>query len=62
LHLLRLAYNDCWAHESLRVRAIGTGRRWLERTPAMAAGLAERLCWLLNASVQLYQFLVAQMR
>jgi len=42
LHLLRLAYNDCWAHESLRLRAIGTGSRWLERTPAMAAGLAER--------------------
>jgi len=42
LHLLRLAYNWCWAHESLRLRAIGTGRRWLERTPAMAAGLADR--------------------
>ncbi len=42
LHLLRLAYNYCWAHESLRLRAIGTGSRWLERTPAMAAGLAER--------------------
>ena len=42
LHLLRLAYNWCWAHESLRLRAIGTGRRWVERTPAMAAGLATR--------------------
>ncbi len=42
LHLLRLSYNDCWAHESLRLRAIGTGQRWLERTPAMAAGLADR--------------------
>jgi IS1 family transposase len=42
LHLLRLAYNYCWAHESLRLRAIGTGRRWVERTPAMAAGLADR--------------------
>ena len=42
LHLLQLAYNDCWAHESLRLRASGTGRRWLERTPAMAAGLADR--------------------
>jgi transposase-like protein/IS1 family transposase len=40
--LLGLAYNYCWTHESLRVRAIGTGRRWLERTPAMAAGLADR--------------------
>lgn len=42
LHLLRLAYNFCWAHESLRLRAIGTGRHWIERTPAMAAGLADR--------------------
>ena len=41
LHLLRLAYNYCWAHESLRLRAIGTGHRYLERTPAMAAGLAD---------------------
>ncbi len=42
LHLLRLAYNVCWAHESLRLRAIGTHHRWVERTPAMAAGLAAR--------------------
>ena len=42
LPLLRLAYNWCWAHESLRLRAIGTGHRYLERTPAMAAGLADR--------------------
>ena len=42
LHLLRLAYNWCWAHESLRLRAIGTGHRWVARTPAMAAGLAAR--------------------
>jgi len=42
LHLLRLAYNYCWTHESLRLRAIGTGYRWVERTPALAAGLAAR--------------------
>jgi transposase-like protein len=42
LRVLRLAYNFCWAHESLRLHAIGTGHRWAERTPAMAAGLAER--------------------
>jgi len=42
LHLLRLAYNWCWTHESLRLRAIGTDHRWIERTPAMAAGLAPR--------------------
>jgi transposase-like protein len=42
LSLLRLAYNYCWAHESLRLRAVGTRHRWVERTPAMAAGLADR--------------------
>ncbi len=42
LHLLRLTYNWCWTHESLRLRAIGTDHRWIERTPAMAAGLAAR--------------------
>jgi len=42
LHLLQLAYNYCWAHESLHVRAIESGHRWAERTPAMAAGLAAR--------------------
>ena len=42
LPLLRLAYNWCWAHESRRLRAIGTGHRYLERTPARAAGLADR--------------------
>ncbi len=35
--LVGCAYNFCWAHESLRLRAIG-GRKWQERTPAMAAG------------------------
>ncbi len=39
LHLLRLAYNWCWTHESLRLRAIRAGHRWIERTPTMAAGL-----------------------
>ncbi len=41
LHLLRLAYNWCWVHASLRLHAIGTGHRWVERTPAMVAGLAD---------------------
>ncbi len=46
LSLLRLAYNWCWAHASLRLHAIGTPHRWVERTPAMAAGLAARPCGL----------------
>jgi len=40
--LVGCAYNVCWTHESLRLRAIG-GRKWLERTPAMAAGLTDHV-------------------
>lgn len=39
--LVGTAYNFCWAHESLRLRAIGGGHKWQERTPAMAAGLTD---------------------
>jgi len=46
LWLVGCAYNVCWTHESLRLRAIG-GRRWLERTPAMAAGLTDHV-WTLE--------------
>ncbi len=46
--LLGTAYNLCWAHESLRVAAApGSGRKWRERTPAMAAGLTDRI-WTLD--------------
>jgi len=38
--LVGTAYNFCWPHVSLRVRAIGA-RTWQERTPAMAAGLTD---------------------
>jgi len=44
--LVGCAYNFCWAHESLRLRAIG-GRKWQERTPAMAAGLADH-AWTMD--------------
>ena len=38
--LVGCAYNFCWEHDSLRVEApTGAGRKWLGRTPAMAAGL-----------------------
>lgn len=40
MYLVGCAYNFCWFHESLRLPApAGSGRKWLERTPAMAAGL-----------------------
>jgi IS1 family transposase len=39
------SYNFCWPVRTLRVK--GEGGRWLPRTPAMAAGLTDRL-WALN--------------
>lgn len=43
--LVGTAYNFCWEHESLRVAAgAGAGRKWRQRTPAMAAGLTDH-CW-----------------
>jgi len=44
--LVGCAYNFCWTHESLRLRAI-RGRKWQERTPAMAAGLADH-AWTMD--------------
>jgi len=49
--LVGCAYHVCWAHQSLRLRAI-SGQTWRERTPALVAGLtdhrwtlAEVLCY-----------------
>jgi hypothetical protein len=39
MYLVGTVYNFCWVHDSLRLPATGTGRKWRERTPAMAAGL-----------------------
>jgi transposase-like protein len=42
MHLVGCAYNFCWTHDSLRQFApAGTGRKWQERTPAMAGGLTD---------------------
>jgi transposase-like protein len=42
LWLVGCAYNFCWCHDSLRLDGpAGSGRRWQERTPAMAAGLTD---------------------
>ena len=46
LWLVGCAYNFCWTHESLRRRASGR-RTWQERTPAMAAGLADQ-AWTMD--------------
>jgi transposase-like protein len=41
MFLVGTAYNFVWCHESLRLRNAGPGRKWQERTPAMAAGLTD---------------------
>jgi transposase-like protein len=42
MYLVGCTYNFCWAHASLRqVAPAGNGRKWQERTPAMAAGLTD---------------------
>jgi transposase-like protein len=42
MFLVGCAYNFCWEHEGLRQAAAdGAGRKWQERTPAMAAGLTD---------------------
>jgi transposase len=42
--LIGTAYNFCCTHRSLRVAGSGAERRWIERTPAQAAGLTDH-CW-----------------
>jgi transposase-like protein len=42
MHLVGCTYNFCWEHGSLRLLApAGSGRKWQERTPAMAARLTD---------------------
>ena len=46
--LVGTAYNFCWPHDSLRRLAPDhAARKWLLRTPAMAAGLTDH-CWSLD--------------
>jgi len=46
--LVGTAYNFCWPHDSLRLLAPNHApRKWLYRTPAMAAGLTDH-CWSLD--------------
>lgn len=44
MYLLGCVYNFCTCHQSLRLRVQVSdyGKRWLNRTPAMAAGLTDR--------------------
>ena len=46
--LVGTAYNFCWPHDSLRQLAPDHApRKWHQRTPAMAAGLADH-CWTIG--------------
>lgn len=64
--LVGCAYNFCWDHGSLRQAApAGTGLKWQERTPAMAAGLADQrwtLADLLGYRVPLPAWVAPQRR
>jgi len=51
--LVGTAYNFCWPHDSLRQLAPDHApRKWLRRTPAMAAGLTDH-CWSLDELLRL---------
>ena len=42
MYLTGTSYNFCYFHESLRIAAQeGSAKKWIERTPAMAAGLTD---------------------
>jgi hypothetical protein len=42
MYVVGCAYNFCWYHQSLRLAAAeGSGPKWQQRTPAMAAGLTD---------------------
>jgi len=42
MYLVGCSYNFCYFHESLRILApVGSAKKWVERTPAMVAGLTD---------------------
>ena len=57
LWLVGTAYNFCWPHASLRLRACGR-HKWQERTPAMAAGLTDHV-WTMEELLR-YRLLPTQ--
>lgn len=44
LYLVGTVYNFCTEHDSLRLPGLINGRKWIPRTPAIAAGLTDH-CW-----------------
>ena len=55
MYLVGTFYNFCTLHDSLRQQGPAGGRKWVERTPAMAAGLTDH-CW---SSAELLTYKVA---
>jgi hypothetical protein len=47
MYLTGTVYNFCCPHDSLKRPGLVGGHRWLPRTPAMAAGLADH-CWTME--------------
>ena len=45
MYLMGCAYNFCTEHKSLRLKlwVTGHGFRWVQRTPAIAAGLTDHI-------------------
>jgi hypothetical protein len=41
MYLVGTIYNFCWEHQSLRRPGLIGGHKWLERTPAMTAGISD---------------------
>lgn len=41
MYLVGTVYNFCCGHKSLRIEGLIGGHKWLERTPAMAAGITD---------------------
>ncbi len=44
MYLMGTVYNFCTEHQSLRLPGLVNGHKWIPRTPALAAGLADH-CW-----------------
>jgi hypothetical protein len=46
-YLVGTVYNFCCEHKSLRLPGLVGGHKWLERTPALAAGITDH-CWTVH--------------
>jgi hypothetical protein len=65
MYLVGCAYNPCWPHRSLRLATPGATGKWVERTPAMAAGLTDHpwtMADLLRYQVPLAPWVVPKRR